>query len=134
MADEESGADQRKHTRLLIDVSAEIVFDDGVTVEGRTKDMSFGGVFLVSPGEPVPAEREGGECRLRLNLGEEDEDPVHIEIQGMVVRCTGRGVGVQFRSTTIEGYWHFKNLMVYNSPEAEWLLEELEEHPGLSIH
>ena len=131
MSDELANND-RKHTRLAIQIAAEVRLDDGSVYEGTTRNMSFGGAFIDLPETPQ-GKAVGTACELRLKLGAM-EQPVHVPVQSKLVRTTQQGIGVEFVATTIEGYWHFKNLMVYNSPESDQLLQELESHPGLSIN
>jgi len=125
--------DDRKHTRVPLEIAAELSVDGGTTYHGFTKNMSFGGAFIKLDADESSAPKEGDRCELRLILGA-PEEPIKVPIQAKVARSDPMGVGIEFRSTTIEGYWHFKNLMVYNSPESDRLLEELEEHPGLVIN
>ena len=134
MTDDTSDIDKnnRKHTRISLQVKASISTSGDSTFQGTTKNMSFGGAFInidsISEGQgPI-----GEDCELELQLGASDK-PLKVPIQSRVARTTSEGIGVEFCATTIEGYWHFKNLMVYNSPEAEVLLAELEVHPGLII-
>ena len=121
----------RKHTRLAIQIAAEVRLDDGSVFEGTTRNMSFGGAF-VDIGNLPNSVAVGADCELRLKLGAA-EHPLNVPVKAKLVRKTDEGVGVEFLATTIEGYWHFKNLMVYNSPESDQLLQELESHPGLAI-
>jgi len=136
---EDAGKEQRKHTRLTIDIGADVTLQSREKISGRTKNISFGGAFVLfdkegaAKLESLQEDATDKPCVLHLCLGD-DSDAVTIEVNCMLVRRTATGFAVQFQSTTIEGYWHFKNLMVYNSPEAESLLEELEVHPGLSIN
>ena len=134
MTDEttDSEKSRRKHTRLDLQVKAIITLENDHCFEGTTKDMSFGGAFVKLDSQSDGDIPVGENCELELQLGAAGK-PLKVIIESRVVRAAGGGVGLEFRATTIEGYWHFKNLMVYNSPEAEILLTELETHPGLVI-
>lgn len=125
-------ANNRKHTRVAVHVSAEIYITNGGVLKGTTRNMSFGGAFvnIEALDEPVP--ELGTDCELHLKLGSA-EAPLTVPVKCTLARANSEGLGIEFVSTTIEGYWHFKNLMVYNSPESDRLLQELETHPGLSI-
>ena len=122
----------RKHTRLPIRITATVSLADGNDYTGATRNMSFGGAFInIESFSSVDVEA-GSPGELKLSLGSPDE-PVIVPIKGKLARSNEEGVAVEFEHTTIEGYWHFKNIMIYNSPEVDMLLDELEKHPGLSV-
>lgn len=130
---EEQEDNSRKHTRLPIRITATVTLHNGNDYTGSTRNMSFGGAFInIDKFGDASTLNAGSECELRLSLGSPDE-PVIVPIKGKLARATDEGVAVEFENTTIEGYWHFKNIMIYNSPEVDMLLEELEKHPGLSV-
>ena len=123
----------RKHTRLPIRITATVTLPNGNDYTGATRNMSFGGAFInIDDFKDSESVEPGAQCELRLSLGSPDE-PVIVPIKGKLARSDEEGVAVEFEHTTIEGYWHFKNIMIYNSPEVDMLLEELEKHPGLSV-
>ena len=125
-------SNNRKHTRVAVHVSAEIYIEDGDVLKGTTRNMSFGGAFINIDDLPDNVPEIGTNCELHLKLGS-SEAPLTVPVKCKLARTNTEGLGIEFVSTTIEGYWHFKNLMVYNSPESDHLLQELETHPGLSI-
>ena len=122
----------RKHTRLPIRITATVSLADGNDYTGATRNMSFGGAFINIEAFSGSSVEPGSACELKLSLGSPDE-PVIVPIKGKLSRSNEEGVAVEFEHTTIEGYWHFKNIMIYNSPEVDLLLDELEKHPGLSV-
>ena len=122
----------RKHTRLPIRITATVSLADGNDYTGATRNMSFGGAFINIEAFSAGNVEDGSACELKLSLGSPDE-PVIVPIKGKLARSNEEGVAVEFEHTTIEGYWHFKNIMIYNSPEVDMLLDELEKHPGLSV-
>ena len=122
----------RKHTRLPIRITATVSLADGNDYTGATRNMSFGGAFINIEACSGSSVEPGSACELKLSLGSPDE-PVIVPIKGKLSRSNEEGVAVEFEHTTIEGYWHFKNIMIYNSPEVDMLLDELEKHPGLSV-
>jgi len=125
-------SNNRKHTRVAVHVTAEIYMDAGSVLKGTTRNMSFGGAFVNIHLETDDTPQIGENCELHLKLGSA-EAPLTVPVKCKLLRTNKEGLGMEFLSTTIEGYWHFKNLMVYNSPESDRLLQELETHPGLSI-
>lgn len=125
-------SNNRKHTRVAVHISAEIYMEDGPVLKGTTHNMSFGGAFINIDIDSEDSPQIGDKCELHLKLGS-PEAPLTVPVKCKLARANSDGLGMEFLSTTIEGYWHFKNLMVYNSPESDRLLQELETHPGLSI-
>ena len=125
-------SNNRKHTRVAVHVTAEIYMEAGAVLKGTTRNMSFGGAFVNIDIDESTAPSIGEKCELHLKLGS-SEAPLTVPVKCKLARSNADGLGIEFLSTTIEGYWHFKNLMVYNSPESDRLLQELETHPGLSI-
>ena len=125
-------SNNRKHTRVAVHVTAEIYMEAGAVLKGTTRNMSFGGAFINIDMDDSDTPEIGEKCELHLKLGS-SEAPLTVPVKCKLARANSDGLGIEFLSTTIEGYWHFKNLMVYNSPESDRLLQELETHPGLSI-
>jgi c-di-GMP-binding flagellar brake protein YcgR len=128
---QENPKDRRKHTRVSLNLGVELQLDDGVTVTGKLKNISFSGVFMycVNPAN-ITVDRTG---LLKVFL---HSDP-HINIinfRCQVVRTDDSGAGIKFINIDIEGYQQFKNLMIYNSADPDALLAELEKNPGLDIY
>ena len=122
----------RKHTRILLDLAAEIKSTDGTVYRGRTKNISFGGVFFKK--SRLTALKQDEKCNFSIILSEGTEG-LSIEFDSEVVHIRKTGVGLRFASIKgTDAYHHFKNLMVMNSPDPDKLLEELELHPGIILH
>ena len=122
----------RKHTRLAIEIDASLRFSSTLSFKGSTCNLSFGGALVeIENGnlENIALERV---CALSMTLGH-GSSPINIELNAKVVRKYEQKIALQFISTSIEDYWHFKKLMVYNSPNSEYLLAELESAPGLEV-
>ena len=125
-------ASNRKHTRIAVKLQATIRLDSGVTIDGHIHNVSFGGAYISCTNMDRDMISPGEQCALTLYLGIPNEAP-SIGILARIVRTDTEGVGLSFISTDLDGYWHFKQLMVYNSHAAEVLLEELENSPGLIV-
>ncbi|RJQ56708.1 MAG: PilZ domain-containing protein [Nitrospiraceae bacterium] len=125
----ENPKEKRKHTRISISLDAELQINDK-TYRGKTKDISFSGIFMFCPDPAnIPADKTGF-IKLVLKPG---PNPKIITFHCKVVRTSESGAGVKLIRVDMEGYQQFKNLMVYNSPNPDVLLEELNKHPGLEI-
>lgn len=123
--------DLRKHTRIPLELDAELRLDDSGTVNGKIKNMSFSGVYMrcINP-EGIPVGRNG---LLKIILQAEPH-PHIINIRCRIIRTDESGAGIRFINIDIRGYQLFKNLMIYNSADPDKLLAELDKHPGLDIH
>jgi c-di-GMP-binding flagellar brake protein YcgR len=125
-----SSKDRRKYTRIALQLKAELKLAGNNIYHGRTKNISFGGVFVFcnnAAGIPV-----GEEASLTLVLDSRSHRS-EIAFRCEIVRTDETGVGVKFISVDINGYQQFKNLMVFNSSDPDVLLAELDKHPGLVI-
>ena len=122
--------ENRKHTRLSIEVTVELNIPDGPLVYGKTKDISFGGMYVNL--EKQLNIKHGDKCGIALVL-QDKPDRVDIIIQCKTVRLDKGGIGFKFVSINAEDYLHFKYLMINHSPEPELLQDELTKHPGIVI-
>ena len=123
--------EHRKHTRLPLELVAEIKLANGTIYKGVTKNISFGGVFFRISG--FTGLKEGDRCIFAIILREE-ADRLSIDFSIEVVHIQNSGMGLRFISINgADAYTHFKNLMVMNSPDPDKLLEELELHPGIVL-
>ncbi|MCP4135012.1 MAG: PilZ domain-containing protein [bacterium] len=120
---------KRKHSRLSLELEVEILWG-GRILRGTTRNISFGGLLVQLWGEISCTKGDEFKVSLVLPGGEY----VTIEFRCKVVHMLEfeSCLGLQFLSIEgIESYEHFRNLMLYNSPERENLLLELEQSPGL---
>ena len=123
-------AEQRKHSRIPIELRTELTCPDGSIFHGITKNLSFGGAF-VSCDESM-AMPKLGDCALKLILGVGvEKESASIEIAAQVIRLSENSVGIMFLAISVDDYNHFKNLMIFNSSDPETLMSELEKHPGI---
>ncbi|CAN2041437.1 PilZ domain-containing protein [Candidatus Magnetomoraceae bacterium gMMP-15] len=123
--------ENRKHTRLPLELPAEIKLSNGAIYKGGIKNISFGGVFLDMP--DLTELKQGNKCKLSVILQEELKR-LSIDFDCEVIHVQSSGIGLRFIAINgTEAYNHFKNLMVMNSPDPDQLLEELERHPGLIL-
>lgn len=123
--------EKRKHTRLPISINAEIRMENGDVLKGLTKNISFSGILI----ETRDSEKliPGETCNLFLLLNEEQRDPA-IEFECRVVRRENFYVGMKYVAVVdVEGYMHFKNLMISNSGDPDRLLAELRTNPGIIV-
>jgi c-di-GMP-binding flagellar brake protein YcgR len=122
--------EQRKHTRLEIVIQAEIKTASRQKYIGKSKNISFGGAFIILEETPDLRKNEKVDLIFKLSGG---DNPIKVEIQCLLVHLYRKGMGLQFSKISSDDYIHFKNLMVYNSDEPDILSEELKNHPGIMV-
>jgi len=125
--------EKRKHIRLNIQLEANIQSENGNTYDGKTKNISFGGLFLLmSPAEDI---NEGDSCNVTLLLNNEDSGhSIPLLFKCNVIHRREKGYGLQFICIDgLEAYSHFEKLMVFNSDDPDRLMAELDKHPGLIV-
>lgn len=126
---ENNPQEKRKHTRISINIDAELQTSIG-TFRGKMKNVSFSGIFIYCANSANII--IGETCSLKLILQTEPH-PNIINFQCKIIRTDASGVGVRLTRVDMEGYQKFKNLMVYNSSNPDNLLDELRKNPGLEI-
>lgn len=118
---------RRKHMRLPIEVEAEMKTDDS-TLKGVTKNISFSGA-LIEFQEKTEIEI-GNKCKISLII--QQNTKIQINFDCKVIHKINNTLGFEFISLYgLEGYENFKNLLVYNSPNPQEILDELEKNPGI---
>lgn len=122
--------ENRKHTRIAIALNAEILLPNGKKCIGKTKNISFGGIFIDIEGHNIL--EVGGEYDIILLL-EGSQQRIEIKIHAMIVHKLHTGIGFQFTGIEIDHYEHFKNLMVHNCPDPSVLLDEVQKNPGIKL-
>jgi hypothetical protein len=127
--------EKRKHARLSIQLDAKIQTESGNVYDGKTKNISFGGLFLsMSPNEVL---EEDDSCTVSLLLNKDDDSGpvIPLTFQCNIIHCRKNGYGLQFVCIEgLEAYDHFEKLMILNSDEPDRLMAELEKHPGLIVN
>lgn len=126
--------ENRKHTRLPIeievDVAVKLELPDGSLQCGKTKNISFGGVYVNL--EKQLNIQPGNKCNITLVLKDKPRR-IDIKFQCIVVHVNKDGIGLRFICIDGENYENFKYLMINHSPEPKLLLDELSKNPGLDI-
>jgi hypothetical protein len=121
---------RRIHTRLALQLDAEVEVDGTVVARGFTRNISFGGVCVdCAPASLLVVQKI---CILRMLLTDGPE-PATITISAEVVRTEGNCFSLRFRATDPDSFNHFKNIMVFNADDPDALLAELERSPGLQV-
>ncbi len=86
-------SDRRDYERLLIRKFAILKLANGATIEGETRDMSMGGIFIEC--EPNIDLTDGTECSVSLALADGSEN-ITTETYGTICHNSDGGVGLLF--------------------------------------
>ena len=101
--------ENRKYTRLPLDIIVEIHLADGTRLYGETADISLDGAFvnLTTPS----GIQQGQNCRLVLIIKSED-GWVRVEFDSTIAHSQNSGIGIQFEAANAAHYeslpssWH----------------------------
>ncbi|KAA3620403.1 MAG: PilZ domain-containing protein [Calditrichaeota bacterium] len=119
--------DQRKFTRVHIQVEVETEEGCVQRMHGETNDLSLGGFFV----ETADEMEVGYEGRMEILL-DGGLDVVPIEIQGKVVRACDDGYGIEIvKVYGVDSFSHLRNLVIYNAPDVQKVQSEFEFYAGL---
>ncbi len=109
----------RKFSRVQFNVGATIGIRDR-SFQGAVENLSMAGMSLVT--DERLAEDEPVAITIVLT-GVIPEIAVHLK--GIVTRKTENGVGLTFEKMDPDSYLHLKNIIAYNSDDAEKVMEEI---------
>jgi hypothetical protein len=109
----------RKFSRVHFQVDATVTAADR-RFHGEVENLSMNGMFMVTgeqlqPGEPV---------NISIILSGVSPE-IQVRISGTVSRIVENGIGFTFEKTDLDSYTHLKNIVAYNTDDADKILEEL---------
>jgi predicted protein tyrosine phosphatase len=116
----------REFSRVPLPVRARFKLAGGETLEGKAHDVSMNGVFI----ETAQTAAKDAKGQLTL-IFEPNGESILIHGHGRVTRSSEQGIGIQIDEMELEGYEHLRNLILYNAPDPEAVVSELDEHLGL---
>ena len=109
----------RKFSRVRFNVGVAIGSSDR-QFQGAVENLSMAGMFVVTS-EPFV---EGDAVDIAIALsGTIPEIAIHIS--GIVTRIAEDGIGIAFEKMDLDSYMHLKNIIAYNSDDAEKVMEEV---------
>jgi hypothetical protein len=109
----------RKFSRVRFNVEATI--KTGVRqFKGGVENLSMSGMFLVTD-ERLPLDKS---VNIKIVLTGV-VPPVSVAFSGRVSRIAGNGIGFVFEKIDLDSYMHLKNIVAYNSVDAEKVMEEI---------
>lgn len=109
----------RQFSRIRFHVDAVITAGDR-KFSGAVENLSMNGMFLVTDerlmgGEPV-------DITITLTGS---TPPISVSFSGHASRITEDGIGFQFEKIDLDSYSHLKNIITYNSEDAEAIIDEI---------
>ena len=116
----------REFSRIELQVAARLTCADGTEITGMVHDLSMNGVFIQTTGR-TSAGQEGD----LVLIFDPEESKIEIDCHARVIRAGDGGIAVQITEIELESYGHLRNLIMYNAPDPERVLDELEQHLGL---
>jgi hypothetical protein len=109
----------RKFSRVKFNVNATITAGDH-QFQGKVENLSMTGMFLNTE-ERLP-EGQTVEIMIALN-GTLPE--ISICFSGTVSRTVENGLAFTFDKIDLDSYMHLKNIIAYNSEDAETVMDEI---------
>jgi PilZ domain len=122
----EIATDNRKYTRLPLDVVVEIKLDDDTRLYGETADISLDGAFVMLIPPPNVKTEQG--CSLELIIKTE-QGWVRVAFDCSIAHVKSDGIGLQFNSADTPHHESFLKLLIDGCDDVDQLLEELSQHP-----
>ena len=109
----------RKFSRVQFHVGATIRIADR-QFQGAVENLSMTGMFLVTSEPLVEGDLVDITIALSGNIPE-----ITVNFNGVVTRITEVGAGFTFDKMDLDSYTHLKNIITYNSDDAEKVMEEI---------
>jgi hypothetical protein len=109
----------RKFSRVTFRIAA-LVSTASARFEGEVQNISMNGMFLRTTEQLPP----GTQADITISLnGIEPEIAIHVN--GTVSRTVDDGIGFTFGSIDLTSYTHLKNIVSYNTDDADKIIEEI---------
>jgi len=110
-------ANRRRRSRVDTHFTVNVSQVGGSPVQLVTSNISLKGLLA----EPEPLVKGGLGCRLRIVLSSD----AMIFIHGQVIRSDETGVAIDFLPMDEQSFFHLRNLVRYNAPDADQIDAEL---------
>lgn len=107
-------AELRTHTRWPICAHAELRLENGMLMEGQSRNVSLNGVLLTSE-RMLPV---GNSCRVSIVVDDELQ-AIRINVYGRVVRMDEVGIAIEFAYVDVENFDRLRQYVMRQAEEAE---------------
>lgn len=113
------GPEDRKFTRIPFETEVKVCWEDTVITSTRVRDISLGGIFVLTEG-PLPI---GLQCIVAIEL-RGPATLLKIQVEGEVVRAEEDGAGLIFTKMDADSLVHLRHLMKILSEDPETIDQE----------
>lgn len=110
--------EKRKHRRVLFKSEA-IVRSGESTILGTIDNLSMKGMFLTTGDKLL-----GSDILYIEILLTGSSSKLEIRLKGRKVRQTNSGVAIEFTEMDLDSFTHLRNLVAYNSDDADAITDE----------
>ena len=114
--------DKRHFSRVGFKVSA-LLQGDGRVLKGEVKDVSLRGLYLLTE-ELLPV---GTPVEITVFLSA-SEEPVVINVSGVVARLVPGGIGCAFDKMDVESFTHLRSIISYQGGDETKAMAEFTEY------
>lgn len=109
----------RKFSRVNFQVTANVT-TAAHQFHGKVENLSMSGMFLVND---TPLQL-GETADISIVLSDATPE-INVRITGKVCRVAENGIGFTFEKTDLDSYTHLRNIVSYNSDDADKILDEI---------
>ncbi len=116
--------EKRRNIRVTFEVSVSIEIIDGInrySISGMLSNISLKGLYIITEHKPSI----GSTCIVSLHLTNPSQGGPKIILNGTVVRCDDRGIGIYLSKADTDSLIHLIQLMSHNSSKPDMIDQEL---------
>ncbi len=110
--------EKRRHKRVAFGTEA-VVRSGDVSISGTVSNLSMKGMFVATK-EKLPGDKP---LEIEIILSG-TSSKLAIEVKGKPIRQTDDGIAVEFTEMDLDSFMHLKNVVAYNSEDADAVEEE----------
>ncbi|MFH1489296.1 MAG: PilZ domain-containing protein [Pseudomonadota bacterium] len=115
--------DRREKSR--VNFKTQVVLSSGdseIKADVHSRDISLKGLFVYTD-QKLPI---GALCEISISLTGTSIE-LSLRAAGRITRQDPKGLGITFDAVDLESYEHLKNILLYNAPDPDGMLKEIEQ-------
>lgn len=113
---------KRHFTRVLFRAEAVVKYKDEV-LRGEVENLSLNGM-LFKTDQQIPM---NAPLEIKISLSGTSSE-VSISLNGIIVRQTDEGLGVEFKQMDLDSFIHLRNILAYNTGDETEVMKEFYGH------